>query len=109
MPGETRPEIDQLEDAAAWRLRLVDAHPDDKISAAAASRLQKLADDLRSGAYVELWTELQAISNWLAESDAISDFASLAADYRTRIGVSDCPEDGAAYLKGLLDIARSLV
>jgi hypothetical protein len=30
-------------------------------------------------------------------------------DYRTRIGVSDHPANGAAYLRGLLAIAQSLI
>jgi hypothetical protein len=52
---------------------------------------------------------LRSIGNWLAESDAISDFAELSADYRRRIGVSEHPVDGAAYLVALLAIARGLV
>ncbi|MGD0106220.1 MAG: hypothetical protein ABSC06_19590 [Rhodopila sp.] len=103
------PEIEELERAAAWRLRLVDADPDDTASAVAALLLEALAEDLRRNDYASLWTELRSIGNWLAESDAISDFAELAADYRVRIGVSECPADGAAYLTGLLAIARGLV
>ncbi|HEY0183171.1 MAG TPA: hypothetical protein VGC09_10225 [Rhodopila sp.] len=103
------PEIDELEQAAAWRLRLVDADPDDRASAAAARLLEALAEDLRRNDYTALWTELRSIGNWLGESDAISDYADLAADYRARIGVSDHPADGEAYLHGLLAIARSLV
>jgi hypothetical protein len=103
------PEIEELERAAAWRLRLADADPDDNGHVAAARRLEMLADDLRRHEYASLWTELRSIGNWLGESDAISDYADLAADYRTRIGISDHPPDGAAYLLGLLAIARSLV
>ncbi len=103
------PEIEELERTAAWRLRLVDADPADQASRMAAERLEMLARDLRRDDLGPLWTELRALCNWLAESDAISDYAELAAGYRARIGVSDMPADAAGYLRGLLDIARSLV
>ncbi len=103
------PEVDELLDVAAWRLRRVDADPTDIASAAAARQLQALAEDLRNGADPALWTELGALQNWLAESDAISDYAALAAAYRARIGISDTPRTGADYLIGLLAIARTLV
>jgi hypothetical protein len=103
------PEIDELERAAAWRLRLVDAEPADTVSAAAARLLEALAADLRRNDHAALWTELRSIGNWLGESDAISDYAGLTADYRARIGVSEHPADGADYLRGLLAIARGLV
>jgi hypothetical protein len=107
--GPEEPEIEELERAAAWRLRLVDADPNDAVSAAAAQLLQHLADDLRSHDYAPLWTELWSIGNWLAESDAISDYADLAADYRARIGLLERPSDGAAYLRALLAIAHRQV
>ena len=97
------------ERTASWRLRLVDADPADKVSAEAARLLDRLADDLRQNDYAPLWTELRSIGNWLGESDAISDYAELAAAYRARIGVTDHPADGADYLRGLLAIAQSLV
>lgn len=103
------PEIEELERAAAWRLRLVDADAADALSAAAADRLERLAADLRATPYRELWTELRSLGNWLAESDAISDYAALAAEYRARIGATELPEDGAGYLLALLAIARSLL
>src|SRR6201996_7768620 len=103
------PEIEELERAADWRSRLVDANPTDETSAEAAALLQRLAGDRRAINYAALWTELRSIGNWLAESDAISDYAELAQEYRARIGVSDHPADGAAYLRALLAIARSLV
>jgi hypothetical protein len=102
-------EIEALERTVAWRLRLVDADPADTASAAAARLLESLAGDLRRNNYASLWTELRSIGNWLGESDAISDYAELAADYRGRIGVSAQPADGADYLRGLLAIAHSLV
>jgi alpha-beta hydrolase superfamily lysophospholipase len=103
------PEIEELERAADWRLRLIDADPGDEASATAARRLQHLADDLRHNDYAALWTELRSIGNWLAESDAISDYADLAMDFRTQIGTSKNPADGADYLRALLAIAQSLV
>ena len=103
------PELEELERTAAWRLRLVDADPGDSVSAAAAVLLEALAADLRRNDYAALWTELRSIGNWLGESDAISDYADLAADYRLRIGVSAHPANGADYLRGLLAIAHGLV
>ena len=105
---EDRPEIEALEHTAAWRLRLVDADPSDAASASAARLLETLAADLRRNDYAGLWAELHGIGGWLEESDAISDFAEAAAAYRARIGISVMPEDGGAYLRGLLEIARSL-
>jgi hypothetical protein len=107
--SDDHPEIEELERTAAWRLRLVDADPNDTASAAAAVLLEALAADLRRSAYTELWTELRSIGNWLGESDGISDYAELATDYRVRIGISAHPADGADYLLGLLAIACGLV
>jgi hypothetical protein len=103
------PEIEELERAAEWRLRLVDADASDTVSAASALALQRLADDLRCKDYAPLWTELRSIGHWLSESDAISDYSDLAAEYRARIGVSDHPANGSDYLRGLLAIARGLI
>ena len=99
-------EVADLEAAAAWRLRKVDANPDDRQSAAAAQRLQKLADELRHLQASPLYREYGAICNWLAESDDISDFAQLAHDYRLRIGIDAFPETGEDYLRALLELAR---
>jgi hypothetical protein len=107
--SDEQPEIEDLERTAAWRLRLVDADPGDTASASAAALLEALAGDLRRNGYADLWTELRSIGNWLGESDGISDYAELAADYRVRIGISDHPATGADYLSGLLSIARGLV
>ncbi len=103
------PEIEELSQAAAWRLRKTDADPADTASSAAAALLEHLADELRRHEYAAEWTELRSICNWLAESDAISDYKELAMDYRARIGFSEHPRDGADYLAGLLAIARALV
>jgi hypothetical protein len=104
-----QPEIEELERTAEWRLRLVDADPGDTISAAAARLLEHLADDLRRNDYTPMWSELRSIGNWLGESDAISDYAGLATDYRARIGISVHPGNGSDYLRALLAIAQSLV
>ena len=72
---DENPEIEELERAAAWRLRLVDADPLDTASADAARLLEALANDLRRNEHAALWTELRALGNWLSESDAISDYA----------------------------------
>jgi hypothetical protein len=111
MAGNTPepPEIEELERTAAWRLRLVDADPGDTASADAARLLERLAAELGQNDYATLWTELRSICNWLGESDAISDYADVAADYRARIGATEHPADGAAYLLGLLAIARGLM
>ncbi len=103
------PEIEELIETAAWRLRKVDADPADTTSSAAAALLEHLADDLRRNEYSAARAELCAIGNWLAESDAISDYVVLAMEYRARIGAGEHPRDGADYLAGLLAIARSLV
>ncbi len=109
VPRSDPPEVEELEQAAAWRLRLVDADPADQTSRAAADRLQALADDLRRPDLAPLWTELRSLCNWLAESDAISDYAELAAAYRTRIGATEMPRDGADYLRRLLALAREFL
>ena len=102
-------EAEDLDRTAAWRLRLVDADPSDSAGAAAAALLEALAEDLRRNDYQAMRVELRSIGNWLGESDAISDYADLASDYRVRIGMTEHPADGAAYLEGLLAIARGLV
>jgi hypothetical protein len=108
-PHPEPPEVEELERTAAWRLRLVDADPADAASARAAQMLEALAEDLGRNDYAALWSELRAIGNWLGESDGISDYAALAADYRNRIGASEHPADGADYLRALLRIAYSLI
>jgi hypothetical protein len=106
MTDPDAPEVADLEAAAAWRLRRVDANPGDQQSAAAAQRLQKLADELRSLQASSLYREYGAICNWLAESDDITDFAQLAHEYRLGIGVDAFPETGEDYLRALLQIAQ---
>lgn len=102
-------EIEALERTAAWRLRLLDKNPSDGTSEAAARRLEALAEDLQTNDYAGLWTELDAMTNWLGQSDAISDFADLTARYRSNIGVTEMPVTGADYLRALIALAQSLI
>lgn len=102
-------EADELERVAAWRRRLVDADPDDRLSARAASRLDRLAAGLRAGGDAACWSELRALAGWPGESDLISDYAEAAAGYRARIGITPDIPDPAAHVQALLAIARSLV
>jgi len=99
-------EVEQLERAAEWRLRQVDENPADERSAAAARQLEKLAEDVRGLRGSPLFGEYSAICNWLGESDGIADFMELANDYRARIGFDRWPEDGEAYLRALIDLAK---
>ena len=104
-------EAEELERAADRRLRKLGESPSDTQSAAAARLLQKLADDLRglsgsplggSPAYVEYL----AILNWLGEFDVTEEFSERANEYRSRIGIAHFPENGEAYLRALITLAR---
>jgi len=100
------PEVTELERAAEWRLRKVDADPSDQRSAAAARHLQKLADELRLLRGSALYREYMAICNWLGESDGLSEFEMVAHDFRANIGFGTWAETGEAYLRALIDMAR---
>ena len=106
MSETDRFEVEQLERAAEWRLRKLDADPSDAASRAAAVLLKKLADDMRRLRDSPLFREYVAICNWLGESDGISDFMDMAQDYRARIGIDRFPADGEAYLQALLALAK---
>ena len=99
-------EAEELERAAEWRMRKVDADPSDAISRDAASVLVKLAEDLRRLRGSPMLLEYTAICNWLGESDGIADFMDMANDYRARIGVDHSPANGEAYLRALIDLAK---
>jgi hypothetical protein len=99
-------EAEELERAAEWRMRKVDADPSDMTSREAAALLEKLADDVRRLSGAPVFREYTAICNWLGESDGIVDFMDMASDYRARIGVDRSPVDGEAYLRALIDLAR---
>lgn len=100
------PEVTELERAAEWRLRKVDADPTDQRSAAAAAHLQKLAEDLRALRGSQLSIEYMAICNWLGESDGLSEFEMRAHDFRASLGFGTWAEDGKSYLRILIDMAR---
>jgi hypothetical protein len=105
--GDNDPfEVEQLERAAEWRLRKVDADPSDEKSAVAAKHLERLAKDVRRLRGSPLFQEYLAICNWLGESDGITDFMERANDYRSRIGFDHWPENGETYLRALVDLAR---
>jgi hypothetical protein len=99
-------EADALERTAEWRLRKLDADPSDATSRAAAALLERLAADVRQLGASPLFREYMAICNWLGESGEIADFMDMAEDYRARIGVDRSPENGAAYLRALIDLAK---
>ena len=75
-------EAEELERAAEWRMRKVDADPSDATSREAAALLERLAEDVRRLRGSPLFVEYMAICNWLGESDGIVDFMDMANDYR---------------------------
>jgi hypothetical protein len=99
-------EAEELERAADWRVRKLGDDPRDAQSAAAVRLLQKLADDLRGLRGSPAYTEYLAILNWLGEFDVTEEFAERANAYRSRIGVEHFPENGEAYLRALIALAR---
>jgi hypothetical protein len=99
-------EAEDLERAAEWRMRKVDADPSDDVSGDAAALLGRLAEEVRRLPGTPVLREYTAIVNWLSESDDIVDFADMANDYRARIGVDQKPADGEAYLRALIELAR---
>ena len=99
-------EAEELERAAEWRMRKVDADPSDATSREAAALLEKLAGEVRQLPGAPVFCEYVAIRNWLGESDGIADFMDMANDYRARIGVDHSPANGEAYLRALIDLAK---
>ena len=99
-------EADELERAAEWRMRKVDADPSDCASRDAAGLLEQLAADVRQLGGSAVFREYTAICHWLGESGEIADFMDMANDYRARIGVDRSPENGEAYLRALVDLAK---
>ena len=96
----------ELERAADWRIRKLGENPSDRQSAAAAELLQKLADDVRRLPGAPAYVEYLAILNWLGEFDVMDDFAERANEYRARIGVDHFPQNGDAYLRALIALAK---
>jgi hypothetical protein len=111
IPDDDPPEVAELEAAAEWRLRLVDANPSDAQNAAGARQLQALADELRHMRDQPLLRELHALCGWLDESDNITDFALRAHELRTRIGcerpgLDHQIETAEDYLRMLIELAK---
>ena len=96
----------ELERTADWRIRKLGENPADSQSAAAATLLQKLADDVRSLAGSPVYREYQAICGWLDESDGMAELSEYTHDYRMRIGVDRFPADGEDYLRVLIGFAK---
>ena len=99
-------EAEELERAADWRLRKLGENPTDAESAGAAELLRKLAAEMRGLRGSPVYTEYSAILHWLGEFDVIEEFAERANAYRSRIGAAHFPENGEAYLRALIAIAR---
>ncbi|MGD9615663.1 MAG: hypothetical protein AB7H90_09990 [Alphaproteobacteria bacterium] len=99
-------EAEELERAADWRLRKFGENPADTESAAAARLLHRLADEVRALRGSPAYTEYLAILNWLGEFDVMEEFAERANVYRSRIGIEHFPENGDAYLRALVALAK---
>lgn len=99
-------EAAELERAADWRIKQFGENPADRRSAAAAKLLSKLAEDVRRLPGSPAYTEYLAILNWLGEFDVIEDFAGRANAYRAGIGVEHFPQNGDAYLRALIALAK---
>ncbi len=106
IPDDDLPEIAELEAAAEWRLRQLDADPSDSRSAAAARQLQALADGLRALGGSPLLGELHALCGWLDESDNITGFSLRAHELRTRIGIDRQVETAEDYIRMLVELAK---
>jgi hypothetical protein len=106
--GDDTIEAAELERAADWRLRKVGENPLDAQSATAADLLQKLANEVRGLRGSPASIEYLAILNWLGEFDVMEQFAERASEYRSRIGAEHFPENGEAYLRALIALARDI-
>lgn len=96
----------ELERAADWRIRKFGEDPADSQSAAAAQLLSRLAEEVRALPGSPVYTQYLAILNWLGEFDVTEEFAERAHAYRGRIGVEHFPENGEAYLRALVTLAK---
>ena len=95
-----------LQHAAEWRLRKVDADPSDATSRAAAALLEK---NWRTTSACSEHRRCSASNGDLQLArrvGEIADFMDMANDYRARIGVDRSPENGEAYLRALIDLAK---
>jgi hypothetical protein len=99
-------EAGELERAAEWRMRKVDADTGDAVSRDAAALLERLAAEVRALDGSAVAREYGAICNWLGESGEIADFMDMVGDRRARIGVDWVPENGASYIWSLVELAK---
>ncbi len=99
-------EATELEHAAEWRLRKVDADPTDTRSAAAAAQLQKLATELRGLTDTPLFVEYRCMCNWLGESDGLSELVLRREDFRTMLGFGVWADSGEGYIRALIEMAK---
>lgn len=106
MSEDDMPEAVALERVAEWRLRKVDADPSDYRSLAAARQLEKLAVGLRALRGTPAHLEYVAIHNWLSESDGVSELLMNVEYFNERLGFGTWAEDGADYLRAMIEIAR---
>ncbi|MGE0417758.1 MAG: hypothetical protein AB7O80_13205 [Acetobacteraceae bacterium] len=104
--GDDLPEAIELERAAEWRMRLVDANPSDESSLRAARQFEKLAHEVRALRGAPIYTEYMAICNWLGESDDISEFRMRAEYFRERLGFGTWADTGESYMRILIELAR---
>ena len=109
MSAHESPEADALERAAEWRLRLVDADPNDTASAIAATHLQKLAVELRAMPDNAELEQYRCLCHWLSSSDGITDLAQAAHRYNAAIGFGEWPETALDYVRTLNRFANQLV
>jgi hypothetical protein len=103
---DDQPEAAELERVADWRLRRVDARPEDQQSAKAAAQLRKLSVELRRAPNAKLLEEYRCVCNWLSESDGITEFQLRARDYREMIGFGEWAETADDYLRALIGLAQ---
>lgn len=96
----------ELERAADWRIKKLGENPAETGHQIAADLLQRLADEVRAMRGGPVYTEYLAILNWLGEFDVGEEFAERAFEYRMRIGVEHFPENGEAYLRALIALAK---
>lgn len=106
MSVEDMQEAIALERAAEWRMRKADADPSDDRSLTAARQLEKLAGELRALRGSKAHLEYITLHNWLSESDAVSELAINVEYFNERLGFGTWAEDGAGYLRALIEMAR---
>jgi hypothetical protein len=99
-------EAEALERAAEWRMHKADADHGDTATRDAAALLERLAAEVRTLDGSAVAREYGAICNWLGESGEIADFMDMVSDRRARIGMDWLPENGEAYIRSLIELAK---